>query len=1053
MYVVCGFFILDGSGSANISSASFSTTHVAVEESLLTLPTGKKISRLQAAVMEGHEQCLNDFLARDSSAIDFLDEEGRSAVHYACFYDQMGCLDILLKYGASAVIRDKKGWLPLHVAVDVNATRLFEKFILKPLSSAYSSQTSISSKDLHIAAGIAAEKGHIRALKFFLSLDAVKKMINDPLATRERMTLLHKAAISGNIRCIQEILDNGAKVDSVDERGETAVHIAAMNGHCIILQILIEHGNRVARRGQHASVQAKGGLRPLHYAAREGHVDCLKLLLSMDDDLDINARTENYDRFKRSQSAFSVSSQAYNGPLFSATPLHFAVYYGHLEAAECLLAQGADHSIIGEKFVFSEQKCINGTAIELAEDRSFQAMQVLVPLSIDVRLDNELARSALRKLTIFCSAKTADASVKHLRNILGELRMRRYLLQSNLGNTLLNQTDNYDAYYPLSPDIEPLLAYRKHADKIEDIIDHLISVKGTSWDMLYGRSILHYASAKGTAHSVKKCIDHAFSIEAQDIDKWRPLHVAVAQGNYETARAMLENSAEVNARTRNGDTPAQLAVKNGDHALLHLLLSQIEVTRSPNSLRELLQTAAEKNLVECARICIQFGAPIEAPDAQGWRALHTAAWAGSLEVVELLLEQSAIINARTTQGETALQLAARQRNSNMISLLLENNAEVSGDNLPDRMLMHIAAQRMSVRCIKLCLKKNISAHSADIRGWYPLHEASFSGNLETVAILLTCKNDVLVNQQTPEGYTALFLAAKIGAYDIMCSLLADGADPSLKTLDGRTILHAAAEGRSLLCVQLCVERGLSLKDRDIQGWQPLHIAAYWGSEEIVRYMLGMKVDENMATAAGETPQTIAKARGNFRAAKLLQATNKSSSESSEINETSSVSKFLKEQTSSSTSSEIVSAPAATSSSMEDSHCFSSDYLCCGTRNTRMLSLRKLGSTSNAVTISDTPFGNLIFSNILSQDIQLTRYVVQVILDRFIRGIPYTEGPLAGLFGNFIENVVEYLFRVKKLEFSLRGFNPTMLEREADQVRAFIRETLRIRNLDLTRHKL
>jgi len=65
------------------------------------------------------------------------------------------------------------------------------------------------------------------------------------------------------------------------------------------------------------NVRDEKGFTPLHYAAREGHVDLVKLLMSYGADL--NARNED-----------------------EWTPLHKASLHGHVEVIKLLLAGGAD---------------------------------------------------------------------------------------------------------------------------------------------------------------------------------------------------------------------------------------------------------------------------------------------------------------------------------------------------------------------------------------------------------------------------------------------------------------------------------------------------------------------------------------------------------------------------------------------------------------------------------------------------------------------------------------------------------------------------------------
>jgi tetratricopeptide (TPR) repeat protein len=89
------------------------------------------------------------------------------------------------------------------------------------------------------------------------------------------------------------------------------LHQAARKGHASLIPSLL------AEPDQDVNALNRDGHTPLHYAAWEGHVDCLQLLLDADADV-----------------------QAANGS--GQAPLHLAAWYGQDEAVEWLLARKAD---------------------------------------------------------------------------------------------------------------------------------------------------------------------------------------------------------------------------------------------------------------------------------------------------------------------------------------------------------------------------------------------------------------------------------------------------------------------------------------------------------------------------------------------------------------------------------------------------------------------------------------------------------------------------------------------------------------------------------------
>lgn len=57
-------------------------------------------------------------------------------------------------------------------------------------------------------------------------------------------TALHKAALNGHEVTVQLLLEQGADVGAKDEGGKTALHGAALSGPDEIVQLLLERGQR-----------------------------------------------------------------------------------------------------------------------------------------------------------------------------------------------------------------------------------------------------------------------------------------------------------------------------------------------------------------------------------------------------------------------------------------------------------------------------------------------------------------------------------------------------------------------------------------------------------------------------------------------------------------------------------------------------------------------------------------------------------------------------------------------------------------------------------------
>lgn len=72
-----------------------------------------------------------------------------------------------------------------------------------------------------------------------------------------RTNLLHRATNQGNYTIVSELLKTGYRHEAKNQNGQTAVHLASMNGKDDILRKLIEYGASVNSRDT-------AGYTPLH---------------------------------------------------------------------------------------------------------------------------------------------------------------------------------------------------------------------------------------------------------------------------------------------------------------------------------------------------------------------------------------------------------------------------------------------------------------------------------------------------------------------------------------------------------------------------------------------------------------------------------------------------------------------------------------------------------------------------------------------------------------------------------------------------------------------
>ena len=86
-------------------------------------------------------------------------------------------------------------------------------------------------------------------------------------------TALHLAAANGHLNIVNTLLDNGSDINAQNKHGETALHLAAANGHLNIVNTLLDNGSDI-------NAQNKHGDTALHLATANEHLDVVNTLLN-----------------------------------------------------------------------------------------------------------------------------------------------------------------------------------------------------------------------------------------------------------------------------------------------------------------------------------------------------------------------------------------------------------------------------------------------------------------------------------------------------------------------------------------------------------------------------------------------------------------------------------------------------------------------------------------------------------------------------------------------------------------------------------------------------
>jgi len=182
-------------------------------------------------------------------------------------------------------------------------------------------------------------------------------------------------------------------------------------------------------------------------------------------------------------------------------------------------------------------------------------------------------------------------------------------------------------------------------------------------------------------------------------------------------------------------------------------------------------------------------------------------------------------------------------------------------------------QSGDLNIVKECLSKGMDINArAEISGATPLDASIYGGHKHIFDYLLS--EGANVNAVGYDDYTILMAAANQGNFRILKILLEHKADPNLPSpVTGETPLHAAAakafgEG-AFDCIKLLLEAGANpntkaksgiltgtyYRDIKVVGETPLHLAAAYGSKEMIELLLEYNADPSIKDDRDESPLT------------------------------------------------------------------------------------------------------------------------------------------------------------------------------------------------------
>ncbi|XP_055652033.1 ankyrin-2 isoform X34 [Falco biarmicus] len=692
-------------------------------------------------------------------------------------------------------------------------------------------------------------------------VEYLKSGIDINTCNQNGLNALHLAAKEGHVGLVQELLERGSSVDSATKKGNTALHIASLAGQAEVVKVLVKEGANI-------NAQSQNGFTPLYMAAQENHIEVVKYLLENG----ANQSTATEDGFTPlavalqqghnqavaillendtkgkvrlpalhiaarkddTKSAALLLQNDHNADVQSKsgfTPLHIAAHYGNVNVATLLLNRGAAVDFTARNGI---------TPLHVASKRGNTNMVKLL-LDRGGQIDAK-TRDGLTPL--HCAARSGHDQVV-------ELLLER-------GAPLLARTKN-----GLSP--LHMAAQGDHVECVKHLLQHKAPVDDVTLDYL---TALHVAAHCGHYRVTKLLLDKRANPNARALNGFTPLHIACKKNRIKVMELLVKYGASIQAITESGLTPIHVAAFMG-HLNIVLLLLQNGASPDVTNIRgeTALHMAARAGQVEVVRCLLRNGALVDARAREEQTPLHIASRLGKTEIVQLLLQHMAHPDAATTNGYTPLHISAREGQVDVASVLLEAGASHSMSTKKGFTPLHVAAKYGSLEVAKLLLQRRASPDSAGKNGYTPLHIAAKKNQMQIASTLLNYGAET--NILTKQGVTPLHLASQEGHTDMVTLLLEKGSNIHVATKTGLTSLHLAAQEDKVNVAEILTKHGANQDAQTKLGYTPLIVACHYGNIKMVNFLLKQGANVNAKTKNGYTPLHQAAQQGHTHIINVL----------------------------------------------------------------------------------------------------------------------------------------------------------------------------------------
>ncbi|XP_071096601.1 serine/threonine-protein phosphatase 6 regulatory ankyrin repeat subunit C-like [Haliotis cracherodii] len=764
---------------------------------------------------------------------------------------------LLLAHGADVNAKDTHGYTVLHSKLVYSDIECL-KIILSNISPTLGSTSSPLLK--------ASEFGN---LDCFLSLlEWYSKLPNreDVLIAQDvdGSTALHKAVLSGiDVRDkVEALIQAGADVKLTNNRGRSALHLAAVGNSIEVVKKLIGSGADVNQRNEEGNT-------PLHFALS-------------------NKSTEAYVGTLLEKGADILLENS-----VGVTPLFQAAGMASVETLELLLKYCPQNPLSTHDLKLNplmaspnlnKVKLLTASGFCTTPTVAQKFLMVLSRMDFPTTSDMDVSDKYIRyssESDLEWQGEWYDKLVFHLCERGANLNL---LVEQSLQSTW--QGSFYDCSESVSFEGDSSIS---DSDISEPVVFTPLQAAMIGNHTKMVKCLL----GMGADPNIKSAQEHIIPVEIRDEAAFT-FHIS-----FEIIRLLTENEKKLNFAD-NADKLMRAISEGKFWKTLDVFLNQEGIDVNSRFDRGTLGTGTALHIScgswRCLEVLLKHNVNVNMQDDQGNTALHLlASRLKSQGKIALLLQKGADPNITNNNGQTPLLIACSESQApeKYESKQKEKICNFKGlENIKQRQTLRMKKWTVdNTKCfdksVEVLLKYKANGDVTDIDGFAALHIAVRQSNFELLCVLLNEGCDANVsdaNGNTPlnlllelvadcqQGTASYFIPyhrREIQVWKFVMELLDRNADAEIQNSKKNAPLHHAASMNCQRSLELLLEAGVDVDVEDAHDRTPLHRCAQSGHARIARILLENGSDVNARDDKGDTPLHMAVRRKQYNMVKLL----------------------------------------------------------------------------------------------------------------------------------------------------------------------------------------